>query len=69
MIEYIVIGIACLLVGLMIGLLIERSKTSVGTLIVDETDPMTDVYRIEIDNLDVIPKKKRILLKVSCPHK
>ena len=69
MIEYIVVGFACLLVGLMIGLLIERSKTSVGTLIIDETDPMTDVYRIEIDNLDVIPEKKRILLKVSCPHK
>lgn len=69
MIEYIAVGFACLLVGLMIGLLIERSKTSVGTLIIDETDPMTDVYRIEIDNLDVIPEKKRILLKVSCPHK
>lgn len=69
MIKYFVVGVICLLIGVIIGLLIEGSRTSLGTLIIDETDPNTDIYRIELDNLDDILKKKRIFLKVSNPHK
>ena len=64
-----IIGFGGFLVGIIVGLLIANSKTIMGSLIIDDTDKNTDVYRIEINDLDVIPKKKRILLKVKNPHK
>lgn len=64
-----VIGFGGFLVGIVVGLLIANSKTVMGSLIIDDTDENIDVYRIEINDLDVIPKKKRILLKVKNPHK
>ena len=64
-----IIGFIGLLIGIIIGALLAISKTVMGSLIIDDTDENTDVYRIEINDLDVIPKKKRILLKVKNPHK
>ena len=64
-----IIGFGGFLVGIIVGLLIANSKTVMGSLIIDDTDENTDVYRIEINDLDVIPKKKRILLKVKNSHK
>ena len=63
-----IIGFIGLLIGIIIGALLAISKTVMGSLIIDDTDENTDVYRIEINDLDVIPKKKRILLKVKNPH-
>lgn len=57
------------IIGIIIGVLLANSKTVIGSLIIDDTNENTDVYRIEINDLDVIPKKKRILLKVKNPHK
>ena len=64
-----VIGFVGLLIGIIIGELLANSKTVIGSLIIDDANENTDVYRIEINDLDVIPKKKRILLKVKNPHK
>ena len=64
-----VIGFIGLIIGIIIGSLLANSKTVIGSLIIDDTDENTDVYRIEINDLNVIPKKKRILLKVKNPHK
>lgn len=64
-----VIGFVGLLIGIIIGALLANSKTVIGSLIIDDANENTDVYRIEINDLDVIPKKKRILLKVKNPHK
>lgn len=64
-----VIGFVGLLIGIIIGALLANSKTVIGSLIIDDTNENTDVYRIEINDLDIIPKKKRILLKVKNPHK
>ena len=64
-----VIGFVGLLIGIIIGALLANSKTVIGSLIIDDTNENTDIYRIEINDLDVIPKKKRILLKVKNPHK
>ena len=66
---YVLVGIAGVFIGIIIGLVIEALKTSVGTLIIDETDPNTDVYRIEIDDLDKLANRKRVILKISNPHK
>ena len=64
-----IIGFGGFLIGIVVGLLIANSKTIMGSLIIDDTDENKDVYRIEINDLDVIPKKKRILLKVTNSHK
>ena len=64
-----IIGFGGFLVGIIVGLLIANSKTVMGSLIIDDTDENKDIYRIEINDLDVIPKKKRILLRVKNPHK
>ena len=64
-----IIGFGSFIIGIIIGILLSNSKTVIGSLIIDDTDETTDVYRIEINDLDVIPKKKRILLKVKNPHK
>ena len=64
-----VIGFIGLIIGIIIGSLLASSKTVIGSLIIDDTDENKDVYRIEIDNLDVLPKKKQILLKVRNSHK
>ena len=36
-----------------------------GTLKIDRHDPEKDVYRLEIDNLDDLSKKKIVVLKVD----
>ena len=64
-----IIGFSSFIIGIIIGVLLSNSKTVMGALIIDDTDETTDVYRIEINDLDIIPKKKRILLKVKNPHK
>ena len=64
-----IIGFGSFIIGIIIGVLLSNSKTVIGSLIIDDTDENTDIYRIEINDLDVIPKKKRILLKVKNPHK
>ena len=64
-----IIGFGSFIIGIIIGVLLSNSKTAMGSLIIDDTDETTDVYRIEINDLDIISKKKRILLKVKNPHK
>ena len=64
-----IIGFSSFIIGIIIAALLANSKTVIGSLIIDDTDENADVYRIEINDLDVIPKKKRILLRVKNPHK
>ena len=58
------------LIGLLVGSIISniiffiRYRT-VGTLRIDHSDPAKDVYRIEIDDLDGLSNKKRVILKVD----
>ena len=56
-------------VGFMFGLLtsvICRSLTkNDGILRIDQSNPEKDIYRLEIDNLDILPRKKKIVLKVK----
>lgn len=58
------------LIGLLVGSIISniiffiRYRT-VGTLRIDHSNPVKDVYRIEIDDLDGLIKKKHVVLKVD----
>ena len=40
-------------------------KRTCGTLKIDRSNPEKDVYRFDVDNLDSLSKKKRIVLKVD----
>lgn len=59
-----------ILIGLLVGSIVSniiffiRYRT-VGTLRIDHSDPAKDVYRIEIDDLDGLSKKKHVVLKVD----
>ena len=55
-------------IGFMFGLLTSvvcRSLTkNDGILRIDQSNPEKDIYRLEIDDLDILPRKKKIILKV-----
>ena len=42
-----------------------KLKKKDGTLVIDQTNPSKDVMRFDIDNLDILYKKKKIILKVD----
>ena len=58
-----------LLIGFVIGLciatLIYFFLETVGVLRIDRNNPEKDVYRLEIDDLDKLIGKKRIILKID----
>ena len=50
--------------GLMMYIVLKLKKKD-GTLVIDQTNPDKDVIRFDIDNLDILYKKKEIILKVD----
>lgn len=60
-----------LLGGLLIGSVffniacIAYIKHTYGTLRIDHSDPEKDIYRFEIDDLDALSKKKKVILAVD----
>lgn len=50
---------------MVIHLIITFAITTYGTLRIDHSNPDKDTYRIEIDNLDQLSKKKRVELKID----
>ena len=57
-------------VGVLVGSIISNTIFSIryrkaGTLRIDHSNPEKDVYRIEIDDLDGLSKKKHVILKVD----
>ena len=63
--------IQVLLGGLLVGSLlcnlasIVYIKRTCGTLRIDHSNPEKDIYRFDIDDIDSLSKKKRIILKVD----
>lgn len=59
----------CALIGFAFGVIATiisyRINKTIGTLYIDTSSPEKDIYKIEIDDLDVLPKKKIIALKVN----
>lgn len=61
-------GIECLItaiVEIIILIIFYRTHSLSGTLRIDHSNPDKDVYRIELDDLDNLSKKKRIVLQVD----
>lgn len=53
------------IVGVLITLIMYRLKTTHGILKIDTSNIEQDIYRICIDDLDKLSKKKRVVLKVD----
>lgn len=61
---WIIIG--CTIGGVLIGIGISRTRQKpVGTLRIDHFNPEKDIYRFEIDNLDALNKKSKIVLRID----
>ena len=58
-------AILSFIVGSLISDIIYFSHITSGTLKIDHSNPDKDVYRFEIDKIDNLHKKKRIILKVD----
>ena len=53
------------LFGVLLVSIVLRLKKKDGTLVIDQTNPNKDVIRFDIDDLDILYKKKEIVLKVD----
>lgn len=51
--------------GCIIYGLLSWFRSASGTLRIDRSDPEKDIYRIDIDDLDKLAKKKQVVLKVD----
>ena len=57
--------IVVFVVGLLMNVINRLLERPAGVLKIDRSNPEKDVYRFEIDDLDSLHKKKRIVLKVD----
>lgn len=51
--------------GSIITCILAAFKQARGTLLIDRSDPGKDIYRICLDSLDDLAKKKEVILKVD----
>lgn len=61
MVVSLLIGIG---IGMVIMFLFYTFRTGFGTITIDQTDLIKDMYSIEIEDLDALERKKRVILKV-----
>lgn len=61
MVVSLLIGIG---IGMVIMFLVYTCRTAFGTITIDQTDLIKDMYSIEIEDLDALERKKRVILKV-----
>lgn len=60
--EWLIVGFV---VGLLMNVINRLLERPAGVLKIDRSNPEKDVYRFEIDDLDSLHKKKRIVLKID----
>ena len=65
MLKFWLVFVLGLVVGSIVVNIIWNLNQSSGVLKIDQSNPEKDIYRIELDSLDNLSKKKRISLKVD----
>ena len=63
--EYLFAVVAVLVGSIISSIIFSIRYRKAGTLRIDHSNPEKDVYRIEIDDLDGLSKKKHVILKVD----
>ena len=53
------------LLGSIVTVLIIFLKSVHGTLRIDHSDPNKDIYRLDLNDLDVLTRKKRVILDID----
>ena len=53
------------IIGVIVSWLFSKIRGVSGALKIDHSNPEKDIYRIELNNLDVLSKKHRVVLKVD----
>lgn len=54
-----------LTIGMLINELLLYLKKSSGVLQIDHSDPKKDLYKFCIDDLDILDKKKIVIIKIE----
>lgn len=62
--DYLIIFAGCFISSI-VTLIFMHLTSAHGTLRIDHSNPEKDVYRIELDNLDALSHKKRVILDVD----
>lgn len=57
--------LAGVVVGSIIGSIVQGIRVAHGTLKIDKSNPQTDVYRLCLNDLDILSKKKYIRLNID----
>lgn len=59
-------------VGVVIGIVLSfivhkfyRKRSTDGVLKIDTSNPEKDIYRLDIDDLDILPRKKYLVLTID----
>lgn len=63
--EYILSAAVGLVVGVVITIVVYSIRTKSGVLRIDHSNPEKDIFRFDIDNLDDLTWKKRIVLRID----
>lgn len=61
--EYVLYLVVLAVVTVIVRIVQDKIRTA-GTLKIDHSNPEKDVYRLEIDDLEGLSKKRKIVLKV-----
>lgn len=64
MLGYVIISVISIVIGVTLSNIVRIILLSDGKMFVDQTDPDKDLYKLEIEDLDILPKKKTIILRV-----
>ena len=62
--DYLILFV-CSFVSSIVTMIVMYLTSARGTLRIDHSNPEKDVYRIEINNLEDLSRKKRIILDVD----
>ena len=62
--DYLILFV-CSFVSSIVTMIVMYLTSVRGTLRIDHTNPEKDVYRIEIDDLDALSRKKKVILDVD----
>lgn len=62
--DYLILFV-CSFVSSIVTMMVMYLTSARGTLRIDRSNPEKDVYRIEIDDLDALSRKKKVILDVD----
>lgn len=62
--EYVLYLVVLAVVTVIVRIVQDKIRTA-GTLKIDHSNPEKDIYRLEIDDLEGLSKKRKIVLKVD----